>query len=270
MQFTDPLVCQPWTTVEKVEAACCKLDCPSPGDNDELIEEAIEIASNILYMASGRQFAGTCTEIVRPCVDCACADWDSWYLDTGVAGFTGSFFGRGCSCCTNYKRIDLGYWPVTDVTEVNIEGTIIDPDLYHVESFRYLVATPVEENDWLPLVWPTCQRMDRPVGAPLTFAVTIEHGQPIPPAGVRAASKLACEWVALCTGQPCSLPDGIKGIQRQGVSFDLEDPTTLRQLGLFGIREVDIFLTVYNPGKLQSPAFAWSPDLDVERSRRWT
>jgi hypothetical protein len=244
--FIDHQACVDWATVAEVRSCCARIDCATIPDAD--IQEAIEIASEILYLASGHQFSGTCTSVVRPCVQGGCGCWDTW------------FDGDPCSCCRGYRKIDLGLWPITNVVEVDIEGVILPASEYAIHNYRYLVRKPVaplfERTDW-----PVCQFMDRDPGDPGTFTVTVEHGIAVPAMGRRAARELACEYIALCSGQPCQLPQNVKGITRQGVSFDMTDPTELRDLGLFGIPAVDVFLTTYNPKKLQSASFVWSPDM---------
>lgn len=268
--YEKHLVCEPWVTIQDVKNCCSKINCEDPEDpiSDEEIQEAIDVASEILYYATALQFPGFCTEDLRPCVESACGCWSDWY---GTTLYSPSELGRGCngcSCCDNYKRLNLGLWPIHSVINVDIEGDTISPALYHVEDNRFLVWTP-QPPDYDRPSWPACQERDRPTGAPNTFTVTVQYGLRPPPAGKRAARVLACEYIALCRGQNCALPPGVRGITKQGVSIDMTDPSELRQLGLFGIPAVDFFLTTYNPKKIQSAAFAWSPD-SRPNIRQWT
>lgn len=43
------------------------MPCDAAPFSDALVEDALNAASGILYVLSGRQFPGVCTETVRPC-----------------------------------------------------------------------------------------------------------------------------------------------------------------------------------------------------------
>lgn len=251
--YTDHLACAPWTSVAEVRRCCTRIDCSTTVVPDDAIEEAIEIATELLFAASGRQFSGICTEAVRPCLDCSCpCSWEDI-----------------CGCCKGYRKLNIGLWPIQRVVEVDIAGTILPASAYHLESYRYLVLTPVGP-DYERENWPTCQKMDRPKGAPETFTITVEYGVEPPPMGVRAARELACEYISCFNEGPCRLPVGTKNIIRQGVTIDVADAEELATLGMFGIPSVDRFLSVYNPAKLTSSTFVWSPDLSTNgHIRNW-
>lgn len=271
--FDRHLPCDPWVTPADVRGCCTKVNCADPADpvTDEEIQESIDFASEILYLATAQQF-GVCTAELRPCVESECGCYAGWYGGTEVYSANELGYGGmcGCSCCDGYKRIDLGLWPIQSVDSIDIAGTTItDQSLFHIEDYRFLAWTPQAPN-YLSRSWPACQDRDRPKGAPNTFTIDVTYGIPVPAAGKRAARLLACEYLALCRGEICALPNGVRGITKQGVQFDMTDPAELRKLGLFGINAVDVFLSFYNPNKLQSAAFVYSPDLATGRLRQWT
>lgn len=273
-QYLRHLPCQPWTTVADVRACCQTVSCAPAAMpiSDDVIQEAIDFASEVLYLATAQIF-GTCNAELRPCVESECGCWADWYGGTQVysANELGQGGACGCSCCDSYKRIDLGLFPIQSVDAIDIGGVTVTAGTYHVEDFRYLAWTP-QAPDYVQRSWPSCQDRDRPKGAPNTFTIDVTYGLPIPAAGKRAARELACDYIAACTSESdlCSLPNNVRGITKQGVSFDINDPADLLSQGILGIPAVDRFITMYNPKRLQSAAFVWTPDLAYNKLREWT
>jgi hypothetical protein len=259
-------VCSGWVSVETVRACCTSL--PASGEfSDDAVQDAIDTATDLLYTLSGAQWGGSCELKVRPCSRPSCyAGWGGTWLWGGATSLGSSFPNpsdpsswppRGCSC-DSLPRVDLGYWPITSVTEVKIDGAVVDPATYRVDYQRYLVR--VANADGTNDGWPCCQRLDLPDTEESTWSVSFEYGQAPPPAGVNAAKKLACEIAKACAGLICELPGRVTNAVRQGVSFTLMDPSMLDN-GLTGLYEVDLFLMAYNPAKTRGLTVIWSPDI---------
>lgn len=225
--------CAPWATAAEVPEAS---DCAGLADLDDWIQ----VASDVLWALSGRQYGGVCEATFRPYVECAPSP--RLFLRS---------LRPGTVCCSSAIDLDLGVYPVVAVQEVRINGAVLDPAAYRVDDWRYLVRLDGER-------WPHRQRLDLADGDG-TWSVTLRYGQAPPRAGVRAALALACEMASSAAGGECSLPERVTSITRQGVSAVILDPMDFLTDGRTGIYEVDLFLTATNPGRLQRPPAVLTP-----------
>lgn len=244
--MTSPLknVCALWAE---------EIDLCSPCDSGynfqaDRIDDALALASDLLFELSGRQFPGSCQDRVRPiCGACGCL----------------SIREREARAFEN--RVWLGNDPkvylhsaLTQVDEVVIDGEVVDPDNYRIDAHRWLVRTDGER-------WPCNGSL---VNADSYFEVTFTYGVDPPIAGVRAASRLACELALACdpetTGE-CSLPQRVVSVVREGLSFELIDPQEFLDKGKTGLYEVDLFLATYNPHGHRRPPGVYSPDMQGTR-----
>jgi hypothetical protein len=246
-------LCTPWVDSAAVSA---RHDMTNVTVDPTVLTAACLDASTLLYALSGRQFPGACTATVRP------VDWSygcghvtgllarlasgRLTLDSWTAATNGGICGDG--------GLDLGLYPVRTITQVKINGQVVDPSLYRLDGHRWLVRPGV-------LFWPTWQRLDLPDTADGTFSVTVTHGADPPPPGVSAASRFAAEIAKARTGAPNELPRRITSLSRQQVSMTLADPMTYLDKGRTGIFEVDVFLTAYNAGRQQMQPAVYSHDL---------
>jgi hypothetical protein len=250
-------LCTPWVDAATVSA---RPDMATVTVDPTVLAGACLDASTLLYALSGRQFPGACTATVRP------VDWSygcnhvtgllqglasgRLTLDSWTAATNGGICGDG--------GLDLGLYPVRSITQVKINGQIVDPSLYRPEGQRWLVRPGV-------LFWPTWQRLDLPDTADGTFSVTVTHGADPPPPGISAAAKLAAELAKSRVGAPNDLPRRITNLNRQQVSMTLADPMTYLDKGRTGIFEADVFIAAYNPGRQYMQPAAWSPELAQRR-----
>ncbi|NDL58640.1 hypothetical protein F7O44_16345 [Phytoactinopolyspora sp. XMNu-373] len=227
------------------------------------------IASQILYEMSGRRF-GPCPAEVRPCRK-RCGDTPIWvgsgvmqpYIQGGK--WFNDYGSCGCktrdSCsCVDMCEVQLQA-PVASITEVLIDGAVVDPADYRVDSPALLVA----QNG---RCWPACQDMTKPAGEPGTFVVRYELGLPVPVHGVMAVSILVAELIKACEGDDsCRLPSNWVRITRQGVTVERERNSTNDRTGIY---EIDaLFLDLVNPERLSQPARVYSPDLPRSRQQVW-
>lgn len=271
--------CTAWTTSEDA-LMCCGADV---GSDASVMDDHVIAASQILFELSGRQFSGLCEKTVRPCrTDCSCGfqvlsrghvvgpwDWGSGW------GWMGSFWGCGdvdpCGC-QPLSRVLLSGFPVREVTEVKIDGSIVDPDTYRLDNHRWLTRVRDPADPSTVLLWPSCQALDLPDTETGTFSVTYTYGQNAPLLGAQAAGVLACQLYQLCvTGASgeCEIPANAVRVTRQGVTIDKSATIswffgrrgTGRDAGWgTGIPLVDAFLNSLNPKGLQQRPRTWSPD----------
>lgn len=228
---------------------------------------ATELAAFALDALTGRQF-GQCPITVRPCgPTCQLqANYVTYPVGSPSANVPGPwmipFIANGvwsnCACsggcdCAPACRVDL-LIPVAEVTEVKVNGLVLDPSAYSLIG-RWLTRTDDGE------CWPACQDPSVPDTEDGTFAVTFRPGRMLPAAGQIAAGMLASEFAKACAGGTCALPAQIASLSRQGVDVEFVDPTEVLTAGRTGIREVDLFIQSVNPAGLTRRSRVMSPDM---------
>lgn len=268
------IVCAPWATVDQVKDGPAA--CASCSDvDDALLEQMLMVASDLLFELTGHLFSGECDATVRPCARRIADDGPSRGVTTRSTA-SGMAVSMGCGCgsprscgCSRLSEITLGGWPVTEVTEVLVDGAILDPSRYRIDDSRFLVRLP--DADGSRPGWPCCQDMALDSTEPDTFEVSFKYGQVPPPAGVIAVSALACELALACTpGGECKLPSGIRSQVRQGVATEYLTPSDLLDNGVVGIREVDLFLQAYGPKQRKARLSSQVINPDIHRAVRRT
>lgn len=255
-------VCNPWITGADIADSCCA----------DLIKRATAavFACNILFRLSGRQYPGLCQRTIRPCgVGCgAWARWpayrDSWwpaYLDPSGGWVASGPAVNGGGCCGRCKLPSVTLpGPVADVTEVVVDGEILNPLYYRVVGYRRL-----ERLDGG--VWPCSQDLmgDAAVGGdPGTFQITYSYGRNPGADGIVAAVEYGCEFAKhLCGASDCRLPARTRSVVRQGVSFDVTSSLDFLDRGRTGVAAVDLWLASVNPARLQRRATVRRLDTDT-------
>jgi hypothetical protein len=237
-------VCTPWATSADVCSPCDDYNFDST-----LLDEALDIASDLLFQFSGRQFPGNCQDTVCPVHPCIC-----------IGSRASRRYGNAC-CCTP-RGVELGNYPITGIDEVKVDGAVLDDSLYRVDDWRWLIRLP--DADGVNPGWPCCQRFDLPTTEVRTFEVTFTYGMAPPPGGVRAAAALACELALLCQPETigaCRLNPRVTNLDRQGISMVLSDPAQFFPEGRTGLAEVDLWITSVNPAGIRRRATILSPDI---------
>ena len=241
------MICAPWTDADAVKACCGNLGIDGV---DEVIQEAIDVASEHLFLRSGRQYPGESSTTIRPGGD-PCRLWRDIETDPST----------WCSC-DRESKLDLGYSSITEITSVVIDGETLDPSEYELVDGRFLQRMAGAGPEYRNEGWPTHQHLDRPLIEPGTWSVSFVYGAVPPSAGIRAATALACELARAYSRSPeCQLPGRVSSVTRQGVTMTLIDTSALAE-GMTGVYEADLFLTSVNPTKARGGTLVWSPDLD--------
>ncbi|MFE2995015.1 hypothetical protein ACFXG4_08390 [Nocardia sp. NPDC059246] len=207
------------------------------------------LAASTLWALSGRVF-GVCEDTVTPVVE---PDQQSTYdgpggalsLKTRAWAGMACGCGTGCRCTGSRERVALP-GPVQSITEVRIDGQLVDADAYVVHNRRWLVRIDGQ-------LWPLTR--------PDQFTVTYMRGLPIPDTALIVLVDLAVEFLKARTGNgKCSIPARAQQVTRQGVDIQLIDPATLFDNGLTGVETVDRWLAAVNPGGRRAPSRVYSPD----------
>lgn len=241
--------------------------CPGllPGTD---VVRAIAVATNILFRLSGRQFPGLCERTVHPCFGsncgCCCDGWGigngwewsfiGWPYPTMPMRIDGEWFNIGCcdgKCELPRVRLPM---PVADVTEVVVDGIILDPSAYDVQQYRFLRRLDGG-------VWPCSNDYTKdssPYAGPPdgskdgTWEITYVYGREPDEGGKLAVEILACQIAkARCGASDCVLPQRLREIVRDDVTMTFIDPMEFLAGGRTGIYEVDLWLAGVNPAGIQ-------------------
>jgi hypothetical protein len=164
-----------------------------------------------------------------------------------------------CGCC-GLSQVKLAGYPVTSITEVTIDGDVLDPSEYRLDHAQML--TRMADADGNAQSWPACQRLDRELGEPGTFGITYAYGAAPPQAGVNAAKALACELARSCVDGECRVPAGVTKVTRQGVQFEQGLVAAYIREGKTALTDLDVFVSAYGGiGRLPRRGLIWSPSM---------
>lgn len=250
-------VCSLWTDEATVTGDNADLQAIDPAT----LDLAITWASDMLFDLSGRRWPGACVTTVRPLADHRCLSDATWpdplhSFDTSAAVALGAFpgiggwFGGGCA---GIPEVDLGVYPLTEVTEVLLDGATLDPSAYRIDNDRLL--TRVDGSGW-----PCWQDLTKAATQPNTWQVTANYGTAPPAGGHACATLLAREFaLALIASSKCRLPSRTQQVTRQGVTI-VAYPQSILDGGRVGLPEVDAWITSVNPKRIRARATVVSPD----------
>jgi len=259
MSITPEYAACPWP----VDAACFTDEWEAL--EADVQQRSLALASATLYRLTGYRVGG-CPITVRPCKP-SCADGGIAYFVGARTWMMPSINSQGmwvnsCGCSTDCAcdwvcEIALP-GPVGEVYAVTVDTVTLAPDQYRVDGSS-LVWTGAGECPW-----PACQDLTAPVGAEGTFAVEYLNSYPVDAMGAYAAGVLAMEYAKACTGSKgCRLPSSVTAVTRQGVTIEIASGAFPD--GFTGIREVDAYISIYNPQALRQQTQVWSPDIKTPR-----
>lgn len=254
------LVCQAWIASDD-PLVTCEADVGT-----EILDLAILAASDLVYLWSGQRYPGVCTEAgLRPCAHPGAGDGRSLARYTGGDGWWGLGGARagGCNCnstergnCAPVPEIAPFDDPLVAVTQVKVDGAVLDPAKYRIDDGRWLVR--IDGDNWY-----CCQNLiaaDTEVG---TWSFDCSHGAAPPAAGRLAVAVLACQLakaLAAGSGGQCRLPTRTTTVTRQGVTAVVLDPFSFLDKGRTGLIEVDYFVNSVNRAGIIRAATAGRPE----------
>lgn len=244
--------CTPWVTEAVLSA---RPDLANVSVDAGLLTDAATLASQLLYALSGRQWSGACTTKIRPTQDaygCAGVSGLPGLLARGVPFDSWLAASNGGACCT--AGLLLPFYPVRSVSQVKIDGAVLDPTSYRVDDQRWLVRPGFP-------VFPTWQRLDLDDTHAGTFSVSLSYGADPPAGGILAASALGAELAKSWAGLSSQLPRRITVVAGTGGVAALLDRRDYLKDGLTGLSDVDTWLRSVNPAQQTRPPMVFSPDL---------
>lgn len=251
------MLCAPW--IDAIPESCT-----AEAVSADLLEEALAVASSTLYLATGRVYSGECSAVLRPCSPPILFDRLEpmpWYP---IRTSDGSWLNLSTACdchidyacgCNGIPQVDLGRNDVRSVTEVLIDGDVLDTAAYRLDERRLLVRI---DGGW----WPCCQDLAKPSTEVGTWEISLTYGTMPPRLLQRAAEILACEYVkAEVDPEECQLPLNTVTVIRQGITMELlplDGQAT-------GVPAVDSIVRQVNPDGLTRSGEVWSPDFARHR-----
>lgn len=212
--------------------------CPDAQDLGQL-DDAINVASALLYVWSGRKYSGSCTSTIRP--------YPQIGRDPGHRPLFGWFAGISSDV------VNLDNPPVTSIGSVKVDGVVVPASEYKLYDGHALYAVNGRS-------WPCNQDLGLADTEPCTFSITYNHGVLPGAAGLRACAEFACELVRSWNGKKSCLPDRVTSLTRQGLSVVVSDPTDMWSKGQTGIPKVDMFILAENPHGYQGRARVFNAD----------
>lgn len=249
----------------------------------ESLEDEVQERSKALATATLRRLTlfrvGGCPVTVRPCGKKGCSGIPLGYNWGGYGDiYAMPFFpfqqvdGSIVNCCPSMQcDCEAG-------CKVNLPGFVGAVSSIKVDGVEKLVGSPppfrVDDNSTLVYTgtgdcpFPTSQNMGLNDTEDNTFSITYLPAHPVDGLGAWAAGVLAVEFSKACTGKTCRLPTGVTQVVRQGVTLTVT-PGAFPN-GLTGIREVDTFISLWNPNGLKVAPSVWSPDQNKVKTATWT
>lgn len=258
--------CTTWATSQAVWD-CCGQPMTTIGEGTMATECPVDMsqfaleASQILYELSGRRFSGHCSRTAAACQDACWCGWQQ--LSRGYIVGPWDWWGWGWdfgTCwqwpCGHPPLLKLAGYPVREITEIVIDGVVLDPSTYQLLGDRRHVVRLDGE------AWPFCS-----INTENT--ITYTYGQDPPLIGIAGAAELGCELYKACGSGECQLPYNTTQVSRQGVTINRPAFATWAfQEGRIpgqgrgwrtGLVLVDSFLNAYNPSALKRRPTVWAP-----------
>lgn len=252
------MTCSPWVTSADAVAPCNTYDI-----DPVLLDQTMQMASDVLYGLTDRKYPGTCTDTIRPL-----ASWrvsnrrPGWWAGDNY-GTRSNRFGY-CACnrspdygCGTIPEVYLPGRPVHAASvEVVVDGqTFLD---FRVDDGYKLVRTDGGN-------WRCCQRLELDDTEDGTWSVTYNYGRTPPLGGLIAAAVLGSQLYLAVPGAPgvedkqSLLPKRITSIVRQGITLAVIDPLKLFADGLTGIPIVDLWVASDRLSSQRRPASVLVP-----------
>lgn len=204
--------------------------------------QLIDMASAMLYGATGWLFPGLCSQTWEYDAQCHCPKRDC----------------RGCNQ-RECLPVPVTHYPLAEIT------SIVEVDENGVQTTLDLNAAGVVITDYGHicrsdgLAWEACRTL-----------VTGLFGRTPPFEGQIAALKLACALAYVCAPEACNGAN-VTGFTAAGRDYSLQDVRQLLADGTIPIPEVQLFLAVYGEqGKRPYIGRVWSPDMQRRHPRRIT
>lgn len=217
-------------------------------------QTAVEYATFVLYKLTAEKYPG----ISRTTESYVAESRGSSHADPVSTEALQNIQRIGVPTSIQYpKRLYLRGTPAHEVFSVHYGETLLDPSEYILFNKRFLKL----RNG---VIWNyACDQRG--------ITVDYSYGMLPPQAGILAATTLANELLILMGEgsdmNQCRIPERVRSVSREGISFDLIDPQEFMDDGRTGIWEIDLFIRTANPSRAKKQPRLLSAS-DPRRYRR--
>lgn len=236
--MTTFFACEPFVDVDDVLAReGCTLDTGEDGVT-ELILNAIDAASDMLYVLSGGKVAGECTKTFRPFRDGNGACWPA-------PGYSSPWYSSG----------EVDGIPLTKHL-ISVEAVIVDGTTLGINDYGLIDNHILFRRD--ADYWPSSNDLKLDDTKEGTWSIRIKFG-PLPD---WLAKQATVDMVLALTddyGNGRGYLRNARSAQVQGVSVQLESEAGL--MVQRGLPMLERFLGTYAPGGSEAVG-VWAPELD--------
>jgi hypothetical protein len=239
--------CAPFLTADQLlDGSCaCSFDA---ADDEELIEDMIDAASDLMSIMTAGVMSGVCRRSVRPVAARACS------VPSSYGSHPAPYFLPDHT--TRYGGVNTVplRGPNVNVIEVVIDGVVLNPSEYGLFDGRNLYR---RNGDW-----PTENNLTKHSTEVGTWEITYEFGWAPDRLARLACLELACELVKDDKGRPNALPRGVTSVNVQGATANLRDRAEALREGVEQIPSLARFLSVWAPDGMNTRSGVWAPELD--------
>lgn len=246
---TTPSGCSAWASFEDLSAEVAGLHAPATWCS------YFALATDVLWAGTGRRWRGsgaTAEAVIGESPPPLGQPTEQGVTSPCTCSFTdltrSPWSWRGAH--REPVRVRLPHPDVTAVSSVTVDGASFG-------AWRL-------EGSWLTRTdgrgWSIC-------GGTTTAAYA--YGIDPPLAGKLAVVEYASELgkaAAPDCDMECRLPQRVRSVTRQGISFEVIDPLEFLEKGFTGLPGPDAWITATNPRRRPQAGRVWSPD--INRSRR--
>lgn len=199
-------------------------------------QTAVEYATFVLYKLTAEKYPG----ISRTTESYVAESRGSSHADPVSTGALHNIQRIGVPTSIQYpQRLYLRGTPAHEVFSVHYGETLLDDSEYILFNKRFLKLSN-------GAIWNyACDQRG--------ITVDYSYGMLPPQAGILAATTLANELLILMGEgsdmNQCRIPERVRSVSREGISFDMIDPQEFMDDGRTGIWEIDLFIRTANPSR---------------------
>ncbi len=241
-------LCGPWAELEDLPEGCpCRTEGSGGEDPSDLeLEELLMQSTEVMWELLAYPALGGCPRTIHPCRT------NLGYAPSKAVREATLRWGT-CACCGCDAVVLAG--PIADITEVIVDGVVLDPSEYELHDNWHLVRV---DGTWPMGGGPASEQR---------FVITYAIGAPVPTLVRDAVIELANQlWLDRCGSADSRLPRAATGASSQGVSYSFSRREEVDRVKTAGseLPTVRKAVSTYNPTGASLRTLVYSPDQDFK------
>jgi len=241
-------LCGPWAELEDLPEGCpCRTEGSGGEDpSDTELEELLMQSTEVMWELLAYPALGECPRTIHPCRT------NLGYAPSKAVREATLRWGT-CACCGCDAVVLAG--PIADITEVIVDGVVLDPSEYELHDNWHLVRV---DGTWPMGGGPASEQR---------FVITYAIGAPVPTLVRDAVIELANQlWLVRCGSADSRLPRAATGASSQGVSYSFSRREEVDRVKTAGseLPTVRKAVSTYNPTGASLRTLVYSPDQDFK------